>query len=442
MSIRPCCPLPQGDVDDALRRAFDVEHIASVVRGTLCADAVLRTLQPAYVRFKGRDGSLVGFRSEIEHGGERHASYVTVRTAPPERLRTEFERIAHRADRVHLGVRGCALLAGDGLLLLAYPIDRIVRELRHMVRASKVRGLLLEHCPAWLPEGRRISKRHSSGAPVSYKPERRAVVCWQIGLMDDAGTFVRRQPVWLRLHAAEQAPRTRLATDAVRLGGVSAPRCLAVPHPRLMIEEHVEGTPWRAERVVSGDDLAAVAQAICRVHAAEAPPELPVHDAVAELDLALRCVDDLRRIDPALGARAAVIVDRLSAHVPTQDDLVLSHGDLHPEQLLLGERVGLVDFDRACRAPRVHDLATLRAHLLSGAGAAGADPLFEAILAEYERSGRHVAAADLAWWSASALLRLAIGPFRRLRADWPAASAQGLAAAEHCLGTISAGGHA
>lgn len=440
------CPLPSTGYDAAFARALDVDAIHDAVRRSLLVEASLVRLQPRYVRWKGRHGSLLGFAADIVFEGESHQTFVTVRTAAAERLASEYERIAHRSERVHLGLRGCALMAERGMLLLAYPIDRIVRELRHLVRASKVRGLVLEHCPDWLPVGLRITKKHSRGTPISYKPERRAVVRWDVGLMDEAGVLVGTSPIWLRVHAAATAARARAATELAAVAGVRVPRALAMPHERLLIEAHVPGRVWRPGDG-DGEDAARLGAMLARLHGADVGSaggfdreRLPLHDTVAELDQVLRCADDLRRIDARLGDRAVRLADALSAAVPPMSASVLSHGDLHPGQVLFGEQAALVDFDRACRAPRAHDLATLRASLQLSLGGERGEVLWSHVAGAYDAvlPARHRPSADeLRWWTAAALLRRSVAPFRCLMSDWPFAIAAALDAAQRLLDAVA-----
>ena len=103
---------------------------------------------------------------------------------------------------------------------------------------------------------------------------------------------------------------------------------------------------------------------------------------------------------------------------------VFSHGDLHLGQVLRStdgaHQIGLVDFDRACRAAPAYDLATVAAHLVDGlpgdldGAAAALDSL---------ATGYGSRPAELRWYTATAIVRRAASPFRALRPDWPARAA-------------------
>ena len=67
--------------------------VASLVQTHLAHDATLLELVPDYVRWKDRDGSLVGHRATVQFGSEVVQTYVTARTAAPMRLASEAERL-------------------------------------------------------------------------------------------------------------------------------------------------------------------------------------------------------------------------------------------------------------------------------------------------------------------------------------------------------------
>jgi len=100
--------------------------------------------------------------------------------------------------------------------------------------------------------------------------------------------------------------------------------------------------------------------------------------------------------------------------------MALLHGDFHCGQVLLADDAGLCDFDRACAGPVGADLAAFCAHAVYDDPHRG--PAFAAAMAAaYGRRAPLPPAAELAWWNACELLRMAATPFRNLRTDWPAA---------------------
>lgn len=415
------CPLPADAREPGFLRALEPETMRAFVQDRLCTDAVLHELRPDYVRWKERDGSLVGYRAVVRRGEVEMATYVTARTAAPHRLADEAERLGHRADEDHAGLRAFAFVPDADLLLLAFPIDRALGDLRRLVRASKLRSLVLQCCPELVATGLRISKSRSTCRIVRYKPERRAVLHWDLALVDDAAQLQARRSLWVRCYAESRASRTQTATAAAARAGVAVPRPLGLAHERLLLESHLDGVVWQPfAGAVDAAQSAAAAAVVARLHDAPLPAALPQHGPLAELDLVLRAVEDLERLDPELGWLAAQLADRLAHDVPLASPSVLAHGDLHPAQILLdGGAAGLCDFDRACIAPVALDLATLHAHCVAADPQRG-EAVAARFVADYARHRALPAAGELAWWTACALLRCATTPFRALHGDWPA----------------------
>lgn len=432
-------PLPASADDPGLQCALQPELVAGLVQQHLTEGATLLALEPDYLRWKERDGSLVGYRAIVRHAGGEHATYVTVRTATAERLEAEAGRLLHRADESHGGLRAFAFLPQANLLLLGFPIDRMMHDLRRVVRASKVRNLVAATCPEFVPEGRRFSKSRSRCELVRYKPERRAVLRWHTGFVDASGHSTGTGSLWIRSHADEQATRTQAATVAADAAGVICPKTLGVLHERLLLERHVDGATWSP---FAGQSSAAivdrVAAALARLHDGPTPRQLQTHHALAELDLALRAAEDIARLDPELGRVARELADQLSRFVPPAAAVRLSHGDLHPGQVLVsGEQVAFCDFDRACLAPPAHDLASMIAHCVE-LDADQTPALSTALLFAYGRHRQAPLDLELRWWTSCILLRNATRSFRRLSPNWPRATQHLLLQAARTLSGLAA----
>ena len=170
--MAPVCPLPASSTDPAFPRALDADLIAALVRDRLGDGSIPVRVAADYVRWKDRDGSIIGWRATV--GADALQTYVTVRTAPLERLQDEASKLEHREEDYD-GLKSFVLVPEHGLLLVAFPLDRQMSDLRRMVRASKVRTVVQENNPALIPDGMRFSKSKSSWTLVRYKPERRAV---------------------------------------------------------------------------------------------------------------------------------------------------------------------------------------------------------------------------------------------------------------------------
>lgn len=432
MSSRPFPPPSQAS-DPGFLQALRHDEMRDLVQQHLAVEATVLELQPDYVRWKDADGSLVGYHVTLQTKDAVVHSYVVARAAAPARLADEAERLHHRAEETHAGLAAFAFLQARSLLLLGFPIDRQMHDLRRLVRASKLRTFVETSCPSLIPPGHRFSKSRSAWQLVSYRPERRAVMRWQIGLVGEGAAAAPSPILWIRCHAEEQAARTTAATTAAAAGGLRCPRTLGVAHERLMFESHVAGRPWSPFLRAEARDTDLAARALATLHATKAPSGLPVHHTPAELDLVLLAAEDLGRLDPRLGELGRGLADRLAHAVPPAAEPVFAHGDLHCGQFLIGAAdAGLVDFDRACTASAAHDLATFTAQSLERDARRGAEVGRE-FTAAYARHRALPAAAELGWWTACALVRNATRPFRRLAPDWRVEAAALLARADEVL---------
>lgn len=120
-------------------------------------------------------------------------------------------------------------------------------------------------------------------------------------------------------------------------------------------------------------------------------------------------------------------------------ELGLAHRDLHDRQVHESDgRVALLDFDLLCRADTSLDPANLLAHLawrvqqgLHGAHDDSVKAARAAFLAGLARAGTRGFEARLAFWSAAALLRIAL--VYRIRPRWAGRVHHLVALAEQCL---------
>ena len=422
------CPLPATSREQSFRNALDRELLTQLVHEHLLESSGSGPieLQPDYVRWKESDGSIVGWRVFL--GEERLESYVTARTAARERLADNLTKIDHHQDRAENGLKSMALVSDHGLLLIAFPIDRQMGDLRRLVRASKVRSLVTENRPDLIPESLRISKSKSRFHLVRYKPERRAVLRWDLGFKNEDKNFVQGPTVWLRTLAAP-LPQRDTMMRAAQNAGVRLPAVLSAPHDQLLLETNLEGSPWQP-----GDNapLPSVVATLAQLHRGALPPNPPRHDRTAELELTRRAAEDLMRLRPNLGAAGAEIHRGLTDDASREEETCLLHGDFHQGQVLLAANAGLCDFDRACAGPAAVDLAAFQAHAIAADPEHGA-VFGQALVEAYGQVTQLPRHEDTAWWTAAALLRMAITPFRRLRADWPDASQHLLSAAAEAL---------
>jgi hypothetical protein len=412
--VNTVCPLPATAQEANFACALERARIEELAMERLGSGGRSVRLLPDYVRWKGPDGAIVGWHAEV--GDEGGASYVTVRTAPPARLADEARKLSHRAEEeTDEWSRSLALVEEHGLLLVGFPLDRQMSDLRRLVRPSKVRTLMMDHRPDLVPESLRISKSRSRRAIVRYKPERRAVLRWILGFKGaDAAAADFDLTLWFRL-LAEPLPFRAAFASAAMAAGVRVPELLAQPHDRLLVEGHLQGGPWRPDDAAALDVVAA---ALARLHRAEAPAGAPVRDAAAEVELGAQAARDLALLDPQLGASAHELAQRLAKARPAAAAMAVLHGDFHCGQVLLADDAGLCDFDRACVGPVAADLASLHAHAVAEDPQRGAD-FARRFVAAYGAGAELPDREALGFWNSAALLRMAATPFRGLHADWP-----------------------
>lgn len=423
-------PLPPQAASPGFRLAVDADAVGALLTRHLLVDAELLELCGDYVRWKDQDGSLVGYRAVVRTGTQTTATYFTVRSAAPHRLADEAERLAHHDDETFAGARALVLVPEANVLLLGFPLDRTMPDLRRLVRGSKLRNLVASACPEFVPAGLRLSKRRSTFTLARYKPERRAVLHWQVGCVDAAGDRHEQRSLWLRCHAEPTARHGAAACRAAAAAGIATPTPLAVVHDRLALESHLAGSGWPVHEV-ERQTMAAAAAVTARLHGARVPAALPLHGPVQELDRALRAAADLGRLCPELHDRALRLTDHLAASVPASGGLHFAHGDLHQGQFLFaGSEAALCDFDRAVTAPVAFDLASFHAHCVLATPGSG-HLQSSAFAAAYGRAAPLPPHEEQRWWNCAALLRSATTPFRRLQRDWPRAIAALLTRAEH-----------
>lgn len=404
-----------------------------IIERHLLAGAELADLRPRYVRYKELDGSLVGWQVETVLEGQRHGSYVTARSAALWRLVSEAERLGTRVGEIYSGLRSLALLEEEELLLLSFPVDRVLQDIRRMLRASRIRSLCLSQMPHIVPEGLRFSKRKSTVELVRYKPERRAVLRWLLGMVDASSAVKERKGIYIRIHAGALGPRVTRALQAAAEAGVRCPRPFAVPHPKLVIESELSGA---SPECLSKEHCAAAGELLSRLHGSEPPGDLPEWTGVQEMDSVLRACGDLDRLDGEAGRQARSIADRLSSWIPSTEKPRLLHGDFHQGQLLFDSgRAGLVDFDRAVVGNAAYDLASFHGHLF---GIENADETSAALEETYGHAGELPSPRTLAWYKAAFVLRFAMTPFRTLRPDWPSCTGRMLEHAARMAGAAEA----
>jgi Ser/Thr protein kinase RdoA (MazF antagonist) len=242
------------------------------------------------------------------------------------------------------------------------------------------------------------------GAPVEleqlkHKPGKRRT----LRARGPAGTAI------VKLYASDRA-----ATVAARVTALAAgppepalPRVLACePEPHMVVLSEVPGGSLR-RAMLAGDAAACrrAGEALGRWHRAwrgRAPDPLRRHTVERELEILDRHADAVSR------GLAADVRSAAGDLAEPWDCSTVVHRDLYEEQVLLGDRVGLIDLDDAALGPPELDAGNLVAHLELLSLRSGRDlgAMTEDLLAGYERSGASLDGALLDRCRLLARLRL------------------------------------
>jgi Ser/Thr protein kinase RdoA (MazF antagonist) len=177
------------------------------------------------------------------------------------------------------------------------------------------------------------------------------------------------------------------------------------PSLRLVVLSEVVGSPLRDALLL--EDLARCSRAGAALGAwhafwlGAAPPPLAPHTCERELEILRRWAD---RADAKIARRVKRAASSLSAEWPVA---TVVHRDLYEDQVLLGERVGLIDLDDAALGPPELDVGNLLAHveLLELRTGRSFAPAVDALLSGYGRDSLDEALLDRC--HALTLLRLA-----------------------------------
>jgi hypothetical protein len=274
---------------------------------------------------------------------------------------------------------------------------------------------------------------------LSYRPERRVVVLVRRG--EHVNVFKGHR----RSRSARAAVRQGIAEDAMRRGAFRVPRLVSHDgaHEALVFEF----LPVREVELVTANaaHYGALGECLRVFQDDESATDLGVFGTRDEFEVLATWRAKVLRAGATLPARwneACAALERRAAALPPQT-LGLCHRDLHDRQVHSdGNGVTLLDFDLLCRADVALDPGNLSAHLhwralqgLHGADAASACALEEAFLAGLGRRAEPGFDARLAFYRASACLRLAL--VYRLRPRWSARTPELVTRAEAALDELA-----
>ena len=405
------------------------EHLALVRDGQL--DLV--GCEPVYIRYKPGTSCLVQYelrmRDPAGPASRVRRVQAHARFGRPERTaaiwaRASFARLTQRASRDDQRAPWphAVLLPELDTILQTYPLDR---ELPGLIRASSRRaaGRLLAQALRGPDDGR---VRLSHVKLMRYRPGRKALLRYKLG--EGAS-----DTLYTKLFSDDRASWLEELGHRLAAGGITTPE----PLTRL---DAVNGIVHRAApgvplATLEGDELLAALAPTGRMlgalHAmpwsgpmpAPRPSHVPLAASARTVSLLL----------PDLASRVDQLAGRLrEALVAEKEPRRLIHGDFYDDQVLVDDetRIVLLDFDEARRGDPFSDIGNATAHLAARAS----DPEVanagrEALLDGYP-GGPSIDLRKLALHEAAAGLEMAVGPFRRLQPDWPAAVERLLTLAE------------
>lgn len=257
---------------------------------------------------------------------------------------------------------------------------------------------------------------------LSYRPRRRAV------LLVRQGERVNVLKGHKRSRSARAAVYQGCAEGAMRRGAFRVPRLLGHDgQHETLVFEYLAGR--EVELGTENAPLyAALGERLAVFQGDETARDLAAFAVRDELGVLARWSGKVLRVVDALPAGWPEVHARLERRAATLPPPVLGlcHRDLHDRQVHSdGAGVALLDFDLLCRADVALDPGNLIAHLcwravqgLHGADATSVRALESAFLAGLGRSAEPGFGTRLAFYSASAFLRLAL--VYRLRPRWSA----------------------
>lgn len=362
-------------VDSLTRRDPAIPGLAVLLSPDRLAEALGRAVLVTRRRWKPGTEVVVALESTEGH------EWIATWADPVKRAKA-----LQRAERMGVELREVPALGA-----LAGPVtaDR---------QLAPTLGRLLAREPDLLARGRIL--RHN--------PHRRLVVA-------EGGRVVKIVP---RDDAARSA-------EVARLQAALAARGLPVLVPST-IRSGVSSTAWWGDGDLAaladgGDAAAALAGAALADLHAVTDVSVPAGDQ-HEIRTAARA---LARLAPELADRLEALVAELAAPAGRS---VLVHGDFSADQVLVGDGVRLIDFDRVRRDEPERDLGTFLAAEPAGSS------LGDAVLDAYRGAGGTVDAEALRRRTASGLLLRAVEPFRTAEPDWRERVEAGLSRAEAVLG--------
>lgn len=366
-------------------------------------------LDITYVRYKPGQSCLIGYRLTDANG----TSFVTATAMRRDAVGKQTKPLQ---QPIKDSLYGPGRLSFDenAILVSFFPNDDKLSSIERLTESFSWRHLLTKLLPD------RTDLWNCCWEPIRYKPERRFV-----GRLTLNGTI--RGSIKIYTEAGYES--ARVGASAFEDGETyQLPHVLGQSDRR-----HVLVFSWLPGRLLAvcmrepkfePASVAYVGAALAELHSqpANALSHRQRSTGLTSLEQAAQW---LAGVLPAIAKTTIALADRLIQRL--QDEPPISkpiHGDFYANQVVLNrDNISFIDFDEAHRGDPACDLGAFIAHLESNAIRGHASPLLvepmtHALLDGY-RWRLEMSDERVALFTATALLRLALHPFRSREAAWP-----------------------
>jgi aminoglycoside phosphotransferase (APT) family kinase protein len=417
-------PAPHDPALPALGTALDGEAMQEVLQRRLGERLELHSCRACYVRYKPRTNALVKYEIRTRDGGRplvAHARLFADETAAAIFARRSLRRLVERAFESG-ATEGAIYLPELPAIVQFYPVDLKLPALTSALSPEHVATALGQ---AGLDAG---LEQHEPPELIRYKPTRKALLRFE-----HAGGRL-----YVKLHADTRGARHMLFGDVLQSAGFPAAAPLLYhPELRMLVHSEQAGTSLRALRRVPDflGWMEPLAEALARFHSTSLDM-LPARAAAYEARRARDSAASLAALLPARASELRGLGERLADHLEhATTPPAPVHGDFWDDQVLVSDQgVVLLDFDELRLGDPLVDVANLLAQLT----VRQSEPVHEseAVRATFLDSyvSRRPHDSDrLALHEAAALLRSAVGSFRRLEPGWPESASHVVGLASDCL---------
>ena len=391
-----------------LAMLLDPDAFAETLR-RLYPDAGVASTEPRYVRYKPGTSCLVGYQVVAAAG-----PLDVYANAYNRSMGAKIQKAGQRGGVPSPLGTGIMVLSDVAVVIYPFPNDHNLRALQRLGdpvrRAALMARLLPEHRDLW----------HAPLETLHYKPERRYV--GRLHTPEDCGAvlkFYTKEEFGIASGNAKHFGSQSSVRMGRRLQGSHRHRVIAI--------EWLDGLPLHdalTQSRNSPETCRTVGAALASLHAQK--PKLRRRYSLEAYAQALEdSAAAVANIAPELASQAGRLSERLGRVVLEGTWRARAiHGDFSADQVLLrnGE-VAVLDFDQAGYGDPCIDSGMFVARLLHAALAGRlsfdrAESCAAAFLDAYRREGEADGIRCTSVFTAAALLRLAVEPFRHRHEDW------------------------